>query len=85
MLDIKFVRENPDAVRENLRKRGTPEKIEEVNRLLSLDAKWRQVLAEADRLRRSRNEITLAIAQAHKKGLDRSGLMKQARARTSQA
>ncbi len=78
MLDIKFVRENPDAVKENLRKRGTPEKIEEVDRLLALDSKWRQVLAEADRLRRTRNEITLAIAQAHKKGLDKSGLMKQA-------
>jgi len=78
VLDIKFVRENPDAVKENLRKRGTPEKIEEVDRLLALDSKWRQVLAEADRLRRTRNEITLAIAQAHKKGQDKSGLMKQA-------
>jgi seryl-tRNA synthetase len=80
MLDIKFVRENPEAVRENLKKRGMPEKIEDVNQLLSLDSKWRELLTEADRLRRSRNEITQAIAQARKKGLETTGLMKQAEA-----
>ncbi len=80
MLDIKFVRENPDAVKENLRRRGIAEKIEDLDRLLSLDAKWRELLVEADRLRRSRNDITQAIAQAHKKGQEASGLMKQAEA-----
>jgi seryl-tRNA synthetase len=78
LLDIKFVRENPEAVRENLRKRGALEKIEELDRLLSLDSKWRQALAEADRLRRSRNEITQKIAEARKKGQDSAGLMKEA-------
>jgi len=78
VLDIKFVRENPDAVRENLRKRGLPQKIEELERLLSLDSKWRETLGEADRLRRSRNEITQKIAETRKKGGDASLLMKQA-------
>ena len=78
MLDIKFVRENPEAVRENLRKRGIPEKIEELDRLLSLDSKWREALVEADRLRRSRNEITQTIADAHKRGRDLADLMRQA-------
>ena len=78
MLDIRFVRENPDAVRENLRKRGLPEKIEELDRLLSLDSKWRETLAEADRLRRTRNEITQKIAEARKKGGDTAGLLKRA-------
>lgn len=78
MLDIKFVRENPDAVKENLRKRGLLEKIEELDRLLSLDSKWRETLAEADRLRRSRNEITQKIAEARKKGKDPADLIKQA-------
>ncbi len=80
MLDIKFVRENPDAVKENLRRRGSVDKIADLDRLLSLDAKWRELLVDADRLRRSRNDITLAIAQAHKKGEDASGLMRQAEA-----
>ncbi len=78
MLDIKFVRENPEAVRENLRKRGIPEKIEELDRLLSLDSKRREALVEADRLRRSRNEITRAISDARKKGKDPADLMRQA-------
>ena len=78
MLDVRFVRENPDAVRENLRKRGLPEKIEELDRLLSLDSKWRETLAEADRLRRTRNEITQKIAETRKKGGDMANLLKQA-------
>ena len=78
MLDIRFVRENPDAVRENLRKRGLPEKIEELDRLLSLDSKWRETLAEADRLRRTRNEITQKVAETRKKGGDIANLLKQA-------
>ena len=80
MLDIKFVRENPEQVKENLRKRGMPEKVPHVNRLLQVDAKWRQLLVEADQLRRKRNEITQAIAEARKKGQDPSALMKQAEA-----
>jgi len=78
VLDIRFVRESPDAVRENLRKRGLPEKIEELDRLLSLDSKWRETLAEADRLRRTRNEITQKIAETRKKGGDTESLLKQA-------
>lgn len=78
MLDIRFVRESPDAVRENLRKRGLPEKIEELDHLLSLDSKWRETLAEADRLRRTRNEITQKIAETRKKGGDTESLLKQA-------
>ncbi len=80
MLDIKFVRENPEAVRENLRRRGVPEKVHDVDNLLSLDAKWREFLVEADRLRKSRNEITAEVAQARKKGKDPAELMKKAAA-----
>lgn len=80
MLDIKFVRDSSELVNENLRKRGMPEKVPHVNRLLQVDAKWRQLLVEADQLRRKRNEITQAIAEARKNGQDPSALMKQAEA-----
>lgn len=80
MLDIKFVRDSSELVKENLRKRGMPEKVPHVNRLLQVDAKWRQLLVEADQLRRKRNEITQAIAEARKNGQDPSALMKQAEA-----
>jgi seryl-tRNA synthetase len=80
VLDIKFIRENVDAVKENLVKRGMPEKAQDVDRLVSLDAKWRELLVEEERLRKSRNEITATIAQARKKGQDASTLIKQAEA-----
>jgi seryl-tRNA synthetase len=78
MLEIRLVREAPDRVKENLRHRGMPEKIQEVDRLIQLDADWRRGLAEVERLRRRRNEITQAIAEARKKKLDASQLMKEA-------
>jgi len=46
MLDIKLVRDNPNLVKENLRRRGTLEKVPEVDRLLELDNKWRKFLQE---------------------------------------
>jgi len=51
MLDIRLVRESPERVRENLRHRGMPEKISELERLLQLDADWRREQAEADQRR----------------------------------
>ena len=78
MLEIRLIREAPDHVKENLRHRGMPEKIQDVDQLIRLDADWRKGLAEVERLRRRRNEITSAIAGAKKKGQDASHLMKEA-------
>ena len=78
MLDIKVVREAPDAVRESLRKRGLADKLAEVDELLQLDAAWRRLQAEADLLRKKRNEVTAAIAEARKKRTDTAPLMKEA-------
>src|SRR5690348_5072766 len=80
MLDIRLVREAPEKVRENLRHRGMPEKISELDRLLRLDADWRREQTEADRLRKRRNEITQTIAAARKKDKDVSELLKEAEA-----
>ena len=78
MLEIKLIRDSPDKVRENLRHRGMPEKVQEVDRLVQLDTDWRRGLAEVERLRRRRNEVTKAISEARKKGQDASQLMKEA-------
>src|SRR5713101_2468421 len=78
MLEIKLVRDNPDLVKENLRKRGMLEKIPEVDRLLELDTKWRKLLQETEALRRKRNEITQQIAKARSKKQDTSILLKEA-------
>ena len=55
-----------------------PEKVSELDRLLQLDADWRREQAEADRLRKRRNEITQMIAVARRKGQDVLALLKEA-------
>ncbi len=80
MLDIKLVRESPEVVKESLRKRGLTEKLGQVDLLLKLDAEWRQAQAEADQLRKRRNEVTAAIAEARKKKHDATELMREAEA-----
>ncbi len=80
LLDIKLVRESPEVVKESLRKRGLTEKVGQVDLLLKLDAEWRRLQAEADHLRKRRNEVTAAIAEARKKKQDATELMKEAEA-----
>ncbi len=78
MLDIRFVRDNPEVVKENLKRRGDQEKVAWVDDLLANDAKWRSTQSEANNLRSKRNKITEQIAQLRKKGEDASSLMKEA-------
>ena len=80
LLEIRLVRESPDTVKASLRHRGMPEKIEEVDRLVSLDSQWRRGLAEVESLRKRRNEITKRIAEARKKSEDTNRLMTEAEA-----
>jgi seryl-tRNA synthetase len=84
MLEIRLIRESPDRVKTNLEHRGMPEKIQDVDRLIQLDGDWRRGLAEVERLRRRRNEVTQAIADARKKGNDSTQLMKEAETIPSQ-
>lgn len=53
MLDIKFVRDNPDAVRENIKKKFQDAKLPLVDEVLELDAKNRAAITEASDLRAS--------------------------------
>jgi seryl-tRNA synthetase len=78
MLDIRFVRDNPGLVKENLKRRGEEEKIAWVDELLVNDSRWRSIQAEANNLRSKRNKITEHIAQLRKKNEDASELMKEA-------
>ena len=78
MLDIKFVRDNPDAVKDNLKRRGEEEKVAWVDELLANDVKWRNIQSEANNLRNKRNKITEQIAQLRKKREDASSLIREA-------
>ncbi len=61
MLDIKFVRENPDAVKENIKKKFQDEKLPLVDEAIELDAKKRSLQQEADDLKAERNKISKQI------------------------
>ena len=61
MLDIRFVREHPDEVRENIRKKFQEQKLPLVDEVLALDAELRAVKTEADSLRARRNSLSKQI------------------------
>ena len=61
MLDIKFVRENPDIVKENIKKKFQDSKLELVDEVITLDAENRKTQQEADELRANRNKISKEI------------------------
>ena len=61
MLDIKIIRENPDAVKENIKKKFQDAKLPLVDELLDLDAKNRAAITEASDLRASRNALSKQI------------------------
>ena len=63
MLDIKFVRENPDDVKENIRKKFQDAKLPLVDEVLELDRKNRSAITEASELRASRNALSKEIGK----------------------
>ena len=82
MLSRRFVRENPDAVREGLALRHNDDV--DVDEILELDAEWRELKAEGDDLRHERNEISDRIGELKQAGreekaqeaIERSGELK---------
>ena len=63
MLDIKFVRENPDIVKENIKKKFQEAKLPLVDEVLDLDVKYRAALTEANDLRASRNSLSKEVGK----------------------
>ena len=63
MLDIKFVRENPDIVKENIKKKFQDEKLPLVDEVIDLDVKYRAAMPEANELRASRNALSKKVGQ----------------------
>ena len=61
MLDIKFIRENPDVVKENIKKKFQDQKLPLVDEVLELDKENRAVMAEAQELRSARNSLSKQV------------------------
>ena len=61
MIDLKFLRENPDVVKQNIKNKFQDEKLKLVDEVIELDAENRKVQLEADNLRANRNSISKKI------------------------
>ena len=61
MLDMKFIRENPDLVKENIKKKFQNEKLPLVDEVIALDAQRRANIQEADQLRSDRNRLSKQV------------------------
>ena len=78
MLDIKFVRENPEIVKENIKKKFQDEKLPLVDEVIELYEQQRKVKLEGDNLRSERNNISNSIgALMREKKIDEANSMKE--------
>jgi len=78
MLDIRFVRTNPDLIKADLKKRDDVKKIAWVDELLMLDIRHRDLIGQTNELRRRRNSISYDINRAKKAGEDASAFITEA-------
>ena len=79
MIDIKFLRENPEAVKENIKNKFQDSKLSLVDEVIELDKESRQTQQEADDLRASRNKISKEIG-----GLMKDGKKEEAEAKKAE-
>ncbi len=79
MLDIKLIRENPELVRNNLKKREDPENLKMLDEFIEYDKKWRRLLTRLNELRHERKLLTTDIATLKKKGEDASDKISEAK------
>ena len=68
MLDIKFVRANPEAVKENIKKKFQDEKLPMVDEVIAMDEELRAAKTRGDELRANRNSVSKQIGQLMKAG-----------------
>ncbi len=68
MLDIKFVRENPDLVKENIKKKFQDHKLGLVDEVIKLDKEYREYQLKGDTLRMDRNSLSKEIGNLMKDG-----------------
>jgi seryl-tRNA synthetase len=79
MLDIALIRSDPDLIRQDLKKRGSYEKLPLVDEAVSLDRQRRHLITRVNELRHRRNMISEEIGRLRKKGEEVSELIEEAK------
>lgn len=74
MLDIRFLRENPEIVKENIKKKFQDKKLPLVDEVIELDTEKREVQKKADELRANRNKLSKQIGQLMAQGKKEEGM-----------
>jgi len=79
MLDIKYVKENTEKVRENIKNKNQEDRLPLVDKIIALDEEWRKLKYDEDSSRSERNKISSEISAAKKAGKDANDLMEKAK------
>jgi len=79
MIDIKLIRETPELVKENIKKKAQNDKLKLVDEIKDKDEEWRKLKTKADELRSERNKVSKQISEAIKAKKDTKALMKKAK------
>lgn len=78
MIDIRILRENPDLVRDTIKKKHQDEKLKIVEDALKKDTEWRKLKGEADALRAQRNLLSKQVGDLKKAGKNADAVLKKA-------
>jgi seryl-tRNA synthetase len=77
MIDIKLIREKPEIVKENIKKKFQEDKLKLVDEIIVLDESWRKLKFDEDKLRSERNKLSKEIGEAMKaKALEKADKLK---------
>ena len=79
MFDIKIIRENPELVKQNLKRRKDPEKLKLLDKAIKIDSEWKKLKHDEDMLRKERNNISKSINEAKKAGKDVKEILEKAK------
>lgn len=79
MIDINLLRDNPQVVIDNIKRKGQDEKLSLVDKIIEIDRQWRACKVDADSLRHQRNKISQDINEAKKSGGDIQHLLNKAK------
>lgn len=79
MIDIKLIREHPELVKKNLKKKFQNEKVSLVDKVKTLDEKWRKLKYKVDGLKSERNKISKEINKVKKSKSQKEALIKKAK------
>ncbi|MEJ2267873.1 MAG: serine--tRNA ligase [Nanoarchaeota archaeon] len=79
MIDINLIRENPDLIKENIKKKFQDKKLILVDEILNLDEKWRKLKFDEDKVRSERNKISKEINKLKKEKKDVREKIKEAK------